>query len=56
MTDRMLITGERHLRGVVDEYAAHYHQHRPHQALNLRPPATAECLPAVVTEFTTAKT
>jgi transposase InsO family protein len=38
LTDRMLIFGERHLRMVLDEYAAHYNQHRPHRALNLRPP------------------
>jgi putative transposase len=34
----MLITGERHLRAVLDEYATHYNQHRPHRARNLRPP------------------
>jgi transposase InsO family protein len=38
VTDRMLITGLRHLRVVLDEYAAHYNQHRPHRARNLRPP------------------
>jgi putative transposase len=32
VTDRMLITGPRHLRAIVDEYAAHYNQHRPHRA------------------------
>ena len=36
--DRMLITRGRHLRGVLDEYAAHYNRHRPHRARNLRPP------------------
>jgi hypothetical protein len=34
----MLIAGPRHLRDVLDEYAAHYNQHRPHRARNLRPP------------------
>jgi putative transposase len=34
-----LIFGERHLRTVVAEYAAHYNQHRPHRSLNLRAPA-----------------
>ncbi|MGH3298970.1 MAG: hypothetical protein ACRDP7_44980 [Trebonia sp.] len=34
----MLIAGPRHLHAVLDEYAAHYHGHRPHQAGNLRPP------------------
>ncbi|MFE3187176.1 integrase core domain-containing protein [Streptomyces violascens] len=32
-TDRVLITGERHLRLVVDEYAAHHNEHRPHRSL-----------------------
>ena len=36
--DRMLITGERHLRLVLDEYADHYNTHRPHRALEQRPP------------------
>jgi transposase InsO family protein len=38
LTDRMLIIGLRHLRAVLDEYVAHYNQHRPHRARNLRPP------------------
>jgi putative transposase len=38
VTDRMLITGPRHLRTVLDEYAAHYNRHRPHRARNMRPP------------------
>ncbi|WP_247204733.1 integrase core domain-containing protein [Streptomyces sp. AgN23] len=37
-TDRILITGERHLRLVVDEYAKHYNQHRPHRSLGQRAP------------------
>ena len=37
--DRMLITGERHLRLVLDEYADHYNTHRPHRALHQNPPA-----------------
>jgi putative transposase len=28
----------RHLRAVLDEYAAHYSRHRPHRVRNLRPP------------------
>ena len=36
--DRMLIAGPRHLRAVLDEYVAHYNQHRPHRAMDLRPP------------------
>ena len=38
VTDRMLIFGERHLRRVLAEYAAHYNTQRPHRALQLRPP------------------
>jgi putative transposase len=34
----MLLTGERHLRLVLDEYADHYNTHRPHRALNQNPP------------------
>jgi putative transposase len=37
--DRMLITGERHLRLVVSEYVDHYNAHRPHRALRQSPPA-----------------
>src|SRR5690348_11368597 len=38
VTDRMLIFGERHLRGVLARYAVHYIQKRPHRSLQLRPP------------------
>jgi putative transposase len=44
LTDRMLIAGRRHLLAVLEEYAAHYNQHRPHRALNLR--ATAPRSPS----------
>jgi putative transposase len=39
-TDRMLITGQRHLRTVLDKYAQHYDTHRTHQGegLELRAP------------------
>ena len=37
--DRMLITGERHLRLVLSEYVDHYNAHRPHRALQQKPPA-----------------
>jgi transposase InsO family protein len=38
VTDRMLITGPRHLRAVLGEYVAHYNGHRPHRARDLQPP------------------
>jgi putative transposase len=37
--DRMLITGERHLRLVLSEYVEHYNVHRPHRTLCQSPPA-----------------
>jgi putative transposase len=37
--DRMLITGQRHLRLVLGEYIDHYNSHRPHRALQQQPPA-----------------
>ena len=37
--DRMLITGERHLRLILGEYTDHYNIHRPHRALQQNPPA-----------------
>ena len=36
---RTLITSERHLQLVLDEYAGHYNTHRPHRALQHNPPA-----------------
>ncbi|HWN00281.1 MAG TPA: integrase core domain-containing protein, partial [Streptosporangiaceae bacterium] len=38
VTDRMLIFGQRHLRTILDEYAAHYNGRRPHRSLLLHPP------------------
>jgi putative transposase len=37
-TDRLLITNERHLRVVLDEYVRHYDDHRPHRTLGQQPP------------------
>jgi len=44
--DRMLITGERHLRLVLGEYADHYNGHRPHRTLHQNPPAGRQNPPA----------
>ena len=48
-TDQMLIVSERHLRSVLDRYAAHYNCHRPHRARSLRPPDCDQDVPAVST-------
>ena len=45
VTDRILIFGERHLRRVLAEYAAHYNARRPHRALRLRPPRPTSPVP-----------
>ncbi len=55
VTDRMLIAGPRHLRSVLDEYVAHYNQHRPHRARNLRPPDRDDIPTAPVTDLATAR-
>jgi putative transposase len=53
VTGRMLITGPRHLRAVLGEYAAHYNRHRPHRARNLRPPDPSGTVTAPVTDLPT---
>ena len=45
--DRTLVTGERHLRLVLGEYAGHYNCHRPHRALQQGPPAGRPDPPAL---------
>jgi hypothetical protein len=42
LLDQILIVNERHLRRVLDEYAAHYNRHRPHWTLGQHPPAAAQ--------------
>jgi putative transposase len=36
--DRLLILGRRHLQRVLAAYVEHYNEHRPHRALQQRPP------------------
>jgi putative transposase len=50
----MLIAGLRHLRVVLDQFAAHYNKHRPHRARNLRPPGADEIAPAVIADLAAA--
>jgi len=38
VTDRMLISGERHLRSVLAEYETHYNGRRPRRSRQLHPP------------------
>jgi hypothetical protein len=37
-TDRVLITGQRHLRLIVGEYADHHNEHRPHRIIGTTVP------------------
>jgi putative transposase len=39
--DWLLILNRRHLERVLRAYVEHYNTHRPHRALDLRPPAPA---------------
>jgi putative transposase len=38
--DRTLVVNTRHLLGILDAYATHYNQHRPHQSRQQLPPET----------------
>ena len=55
VTDRMLIAGPRHLRAILDEYAAHYNRHRPHRARDLRPPDSDDITMAATTDLAVAR-
>ena len=55
VTDRMLIAGPRHLRAVLNEYAAHYNRHRPHRARSLRPPDRGDTTTAPVADLAAAR-
>ena len=46
--DRILVTGERHLRLVLGEYADHYNTHRPAPVAEAEPPAGRADPPAEV--------
>jgi putative transposase len=52
--DHLLIWNETHARHVLDTYARHYNQHRPHQARGQLPPLAHEH-PGPVTELTTRR-
>ena len=51
----MLVAGPRHLHVILDQFAAHYNEHRPHRARNLRPPGANEIVPAVIADLATAE-
>jgi putative transposase len=44
--DRILIVSSSHLERVLSEYVAHHNTHRPHRALNQRPPILKPIPPA----------
>jgi putative transposase len=49
--DRMLITGERHLRVVLGEYADHYNSLLPQRSLRQEPPAGRAHPPVEITDM-----
>ncbi|MEU5943283.1 integrase core domain-containing protein [Micromonospora sp. NPDC047548] len=53
--DRMLIYNRRHLLAALEEYVAHYNEHRPHQARHQQPPNTTDTPPPSVAGLTSAR-
>ena len=47
LTDRILVTGERHLRRLLAGYVRHYNTQRPHRGHDLRPPRPATPIPDI---------
>ena len=45
LLDKILIYGEAHLRGVLDEYLTHHNSSRPHRTLRQLSPRQAETVP-----------
>jgi Integrase core domain len=52
--DRILISDARHLFAVLDEYLAHYNEHRTHQGREQRPP-DRDRLPALVNDLSAVR-
>ncbi|WP_446220052.1 integrase core domain-containing protein [Micromonospora sp. IBHARD004] len=53
--DRMLIYNRRHLLATLDEYVAHYNEHRPHQARHQQPPNATDIPSRPVVDLTAAR-
>jgi len=52
---RLVLKRYRHLRAVLGEYVAHYNQHRPRRARNLRPPDHDDIITVPITGLATAR-
>jgi putative transposase len=46
--DRILVDNPRHLLAVLGEFVVFYHEHRPHQSRDQRPPDAADTAPSVI--------
>jgi putative transposase len=51
--DRTLVVNEQHMRRVLAEYTRHYNGHRPHWALDQRPPTSGHAAVPPVTDLAT---